>query len=74
MHNVVDRTLDAAAEAVVLTFVVVVTHIYFVLEGLVCLDDFSFDGDFGVSDWSATLVFDVVGWVDPAAVFALGDV
>jgi len=70
----IGSTLDASSEAVVFTVVVVVTHL---------ASWFSVDFDFSycsflnhnvVSNWSATLVFDVVVWLNLAAVLSLSDV
>lgn len=70
VHDPVGRALHAAAEAVVLTFVVVVAHLagcffggdLFLLDGDVCLHG------------STALVFDVVRGVEAAAIVSLGDV
>jgi hypothetical protein len=70
MGNTLGSTLEAAAEGVVFTLVVVVTHV--VAAGLVDLDVFFFDSDF--FGRSTAFVLDVVGRIDAAAVVALGDV
>jgi hypothetical protein len=74
MEDTVGSTLDASSEAVVFTLVVVVTHFAFWF----FLDfDFSYCAflyDNVVSDWSATLVFDVVVWLDFASVLSLSNV
>jgi hypothetical protein len=70
MHDPVGGSLDSTAEAVVLTLVVVVTHIS--SDWLVDLDLFLFNDDFGVG--TASLVLDVVGRIHAATVFALSHV
>lgn len=74
VEDSVGSTLDASSEAVVFTVVVVVTHF---------TSWFSVDLDFSyciflnhnvVSKWSATLVFDIVVWLNLAAVLSLSDV
>ena len=71
VQDAVSGTLHTTAEAVILTFVVVVAHVssnwlvdldFFFLNGYVCLDG------------TTTFVFDVEGWIDAAAVVSLGDV
>jgi hypothetical protein len=68
VSNTIGGTLEATAEGVIFTLVVVVTHV--VAAGSVDLDVFLFDLDF--FGRSATFVLDVVGRVDAAAVVALG--
>ena len=68
VNNTIGGTLEATAEGVIFALVVVVTHV--VAAGSVDLDVFLFDLDF--FSRSATLVLDVVGRVDAAAVVALG--
>jgi hypothetical protein len=71
VEDAVGGALDAAAEAVVAAFVVVVAHVVSVrFVGGVDV----FFGDFNVVVGSLAAVFDFVGWVGTAAVFALGDV
>lgn len=71
VYDTVSSTLHPAAEAVVLAFVVVVTHVSF--DRLVNLDFFLFDGDVGLH-WTATFVFEVVSGIDASTVVSLGDV
>ena len=71
VKDAVGGALEAAAEAVVVAFVVVVTHV--VAGGFVSGVDL-FSGDFDVLPGSLATVFDLVGGVDAAAVFAFGDV
>jgi hypothetical protein len=68
VSNTIGGTLEATAEGVIFTLVVVVTHV--VAAWSVDLDVFLFDSDF--FGRSATFVLDVVGRVDAAAVVALG--
>lgn len=65
--DTIGSTLEAPAEGVIFTLVVVVTHV--VAAGLVDLDVFFFDLDF--LGRSATLVLDVVSRVGAAAVVTL---
>ncbi len=74
MKNSIGSTLNTSSEAVVVTVVVVVTHLasWFFLKL-----DFSyrvFLDDNVVSKWSTALVLDIVVWLDFAAILSLGDV
>lgn len=71
VQDAVGSSLHAAAEAVVLALVVVVTHVSF--DRLVDFDLFLLDSDFGLG-WTTTLVLDVVGGIGSSTVVALGDV
>lgn len=70
MGDTLGGTLEAAAEGVVFTLVVVVTHV--VAARLVDFDVVSFDTNF--FGRAAALVLDVVGRIGAAAVVALSDV
>lgn len=71
VQDAVCSTLDAAAERVVLSFIVVVTHL---VSCLGC-DLFLLDGDVCVClQGPTTLVFNVVIWIEAAAVVSFGDV
>ena len=74
MEDSVGSTLDTSSETVVFTVVVVVTH----LASWFSIDfDFSYCVSFNdnvVSNWSATLVFDIVVGLSFAAVVSLSDV
>ena len=72
VEDAVSSSFDAAAKAVVVSFVVVIAHIVFPV-GLVGSVDLFF-GDFDVVVRSLVTVFDFVGWVGTATVIALGDV
>jgi hypothetical protein len=69
VHDPVSHPLQTTAEGMVLSVVVVVTHV-----SLVRLVDFDVDFFADLGSWSATLVFDVESWVGAAAVVSLGDV
>jgi hypothetical protein len=71
MKDLISCTFNAAAEAVVVPVVVVVTHI--VSGGSVGSANF-FLGNFDVLARSLATVLDFVSRVDTAAVFALGDI
>jgi len=72
VDELIGSTFHSTAEAVVLTFVVVVTHVSF--NWLVELDVCLFNGDV-LLNWSTTLVFYVVcGILKAAAVVAFSDV
>jgi len=68
VQHTVGSSLHTAAEAVILAFVVVVTHVSF--DWLIDLDFFLLDSDFGLG-WTAAFVFDVVGWIDASTVITL---
>lgn len=70
MHNAIGGALYSAAEAVVLSVVVVVTHVSF--GGLVECDALLCYSGFGVG--TSTFVFDVVGGLRSTTVVSLGDV
>lgn len=74
VENTVSCTFDTSSEAVVFTVIIVVTHsgrlrffLYFNFSN--CLLFLAF-----VSQWTTTLVFNFVGWLDLSAVLSLGDV
>lgn len=70
VQDLVSSTFHTAAEAVVLSFVVVVTHVSFWLFELnLCL----LNGDI-LLNWSTTLVLYVVSGLETAAVVSLSDV
>jgi len=72
VHNVFSSTLEAPAERMIFSCVVVITHV-----SAARFFDFDFDLLFFDSKFlarSATFVLDVVGRVGAAAVFALSDV
>lgn len=70
MHDTVGGAFDAATEGVVVTFVVVVTHVS--LGGV----DGCFGFEFHLFSWTAadTVVFDVVGGLEALTVVAFGGV
>jgi hypothetical protein len=71
VEDAVGGTLDAAAEAMIVTFVVVVAHIVSV--GFVGGSDF-FSGDLNVLSGSLATIFDVVGRIDAASILTFSDV
>jgi len=71
VEDAIGGAFDTAAKAVVLAFVVVVTH---VVSGGSVSDVNFFLGNFNVLASGLATVVDFVGWVDAAAVFALCDV
>jgi hypothetical protein len=74
VQDAVCSTLDAAAERVVFSFIVVVAHL---VSCLGCCDLFFLDGDvcaYVCLHGPTTLVFNVVVWIEAAAVVSFGDV
>jgi hypothetical protein len=74
VQDAVCSTLDAAAERVVFSFIVVVAHL---VSCLGCCDLFFLDGDVCVYvclHGPSTLVFNVVVWIEAAAIVSFGDV
>jgi hypothetical protein len=71
VEDAVGGALEAAAEAVIVAFVVVVAHV--VSDCLVSSADLFF-GDFDIFTGCLAAVFDFVGWVDAAAVVAFCDI
>lgn len=72
MENTVCGFLNAVAERVMVTIIIVVTHVgaSWWVDGGFCLYSYFFFSRF----WAATLVFNVVGWLDASAVVALGNI
>lgn len=73
VNETIGGSLDAAAERMIVAFVVVVAHVASV-SGKVFTDLFFLYDDFFPRTGFAALVFDVVSWVGATAIFALGDV
>ena len=67
VHDSIGSALEAAAERVVVTLVVVVAHVSFVVDLDVGFDSYVCCG-------TAAFVLDVVGGIDAAAVVLLGNV
>ena len=70
MHDAVGGALEAATEGVVMTFVVVVTHVFFRrIDGCFCFDLY-----FLTRTGADTLVFDVVGGLETLTIVSFGRV
>lgn len=74
VQDTIGSTLDSAAEGVVATFVVVVTHIVSVVASFVFYKLLPFDLDFFVRTNALVLVFDLVAGICSTTIVPFGDV